>query len=107
MSFSHMCSKYLLVWLLGGIKSCVQDASTAKALAFNKDVRTRCITLDGDDFNPGGTLTGYLLHVSQIWYSISVSKQPQGNAVPTSQSPLTEERCKHSECYKNAPTFLA
>jgi len=36
----------------------LQDASTAKALAFNKDVRTRCITLDGDDFNPGGTLTG-------------------------------------------------
>ena len=38
----------------------LQDASTAKALAFNKDVRTRCITLEGDDFNPGGTLTGQL-----------------------------------------------
>jgi hypothetical protein len=36
----------------------LQDASTAKTLAFNKDVRTRCITLEGDDFNPGGTLTG-------------------------------------------------
>jgi chromosome segregation ATPase len=36
----------------------LQDAGTAKTLAFHKDVRTRCITLEGDDFNPGGTLTG-------------------------------------------------
>lgn len=36
----------------------LQDSSTAKALAFHKDVRTRCITLEGDDFNPGGLLTG-------------------------------------------------
>ena len=35
-----------------------QDSSTAKALAFHKEVRTRCITLEGDDFNPGGLLTG-------------------------------------------------
>ena len=35
-----------------------QDAATAKALAFHREVRTRCITLEGDDFNPGGTLTG-------------------------------------------------
>ena len=35
-----------------------QDSSTAKALAFHKEVRTRCITLQGDDFNPGGLLTG-------------------------------------------------
>lgn len=38
----------------------VQDAGIAKTLAFNRDIRTRCITLDGDDFNPGGTLTGLL-----------------------------------------------
>ena len=36
----------------------LQDSSTAKALAFHKEVRTRCITLEGDDFNPGGLLTG-------------------------------------------------
>ncbi|KAL3152148.1 hypothetical protein ABBQ32_001245 [Trebouxia sp. C0010 RCD-2024] len=35
-----------------------KDSSTAKALAFHKEVRTRCITLEGDDFNPGGLLTG-------------------------------------------------
>ena len=35
-----------------------QDSGTAKALAFHKEVATRCITLDGDDFNPGGLLTG-------------------------------------------------
>ncbi len=36
----------------------VQDAGTAKKLAFSREVNTRCITLEGDDFNPGGTLTG-------------------------------------------------
>ena len=36
----------------------MQDSATAKALAFHKEVRTRCVTLDGDDFNPGGLLTG-------------------------------------------------
>ena len=36
----------------------LQDAAAAKTLAFHRDVRTRCITLEGDDFNPSGTLTG-------------------------------------------------
>ncbi|EIE18219.1 RecF/RecN/SMC protein [Coccomyxa subellipsoidea C-169] len=35
-----------------------KDATTAKSLAFHKEVRTRCVTLEGDDFNPSGTLTG-------------------------------------------------
>jgi structural maintenance of chromosome 2 len=34
------------------------DSSTAKKLAFHRDVASRCVTLDGDDFNPTGTLTG-------------------------------------------------
>lgn len=44
----------------------LQDSATAKALAFHKEVRTRCVTLDGDDFNPGGLLTGEfpVTHVS-------------------------------------------
>ena len=36
----------------------MQDAEVAKGLAFSQEVRTRCITLQGDDFNPSGTLTG-------------------------------------------------
>lgn len=36
----------------------VQSSEVAKSLAFHQDVRTRCITLQGDDFNPSGTLTG-------------------------------------------------
>jgi structural maintenance of chromosome 2 len=36
----------------------VQDAATAKKLAFSREVNARCVTLDGDDFNPSGTLTG-------------------------------------------------
>lgn len=35
-----------------------KDDETAKKLAFTKEVGTRSVTLDGDDFNPGGTLTG-------------------------------------------------
>ena len=35
-----------------------KDPATAKMLAFHKDVASRCVTLDGDDFNPSGTLTG-------------------------------------------------
>jgi len=35
-----------------------QDSATAKKLAFSKDVERRCVTLEGDDFNPKGLLTG-------------------------------------------------
>ena len=44
-------------YVLGGSFVC-QDTGSAKKLAFTKEVNTRCVTLDGDDFNPGGTLTG-------------------------------------------------
>lgn len=37
---------------------CLQDSGTAKKLAFAREVAQRCITLEGDDFNPGGLLTG-------------------------------------------------
>lgn len=37
---------------------CCQDSGTAKKLAFSREVSRRCITLEGDDFNPGGLLTG-------------------------------------------------
>ena len=56
-------SSGLLHWLSGNwgevtLILCMQDSATAKKLAFHKDVHTRCITLEGDDFNPGGLLTG-------------------------------------------------
>lgn len=35
-----------------------KDSDSAKAVAFNKEVYTSCVTLDGDLFNPAGTLTG-------------------------------------------------
>ncbi|WIA36579.1 hypothetical protein OEZ86_007870 [Tetradesmus obliquus] len=35
-----------------------QDTGTAKKLAFSREVNSRCITLEGDDFNPSGLLTG-------------------------------------------------
>ncbi len=35
-----------------------QDAATAKAVAFNRDVMMKCVTHEGDMFDPSGTLTG-------------------------------------------------
>ena len=44
----------------------VQSSEVAKSLAFHQEVRTRCITLQGDDFNPSGTLTGVLLASTSV-----------------------------------------
>ena len=35
-----------------------QDATTAKAVAFHRDVMVKCVTHEGDLFDPQGTLTG-------------------------------------------------
>lgn len=42
-----------------------QDAATAKKLAFSREVERRCVTLEGDDFNPKGLLTGGARQ--QVW----------------------------------------
>ncbi|KAI8462562.1 MAG: structural maintenance of chromosomes protein 2 [Monoraphidium minutum] len=44
-------------YVFGGAFVC-QDAATAKKLAFSREVERRCVTLEGDDFNPKGLLTG-------------------------------------------------
>ena len=35
-----------------------EDAETAKKVAFDPRVRMRCVTLDGDTYNPSGILKG-------------------------------------------------
>ncbi|MEW5297617.1 MAG: hypothetical protein WDW36_000815 [Sanguina aurantia] len=35
-----------------------KDSSTAQKLAFSQEVNCRCVSLEGDDFNPSGLLTG-------------------------------------------------
>ena len=35
-----------------------QDSASAKAVTFNSEIRTRSVTLEGDVFDPAGTLTG-------------------------------------------------
>ena len=35
-----------------------KDASTARAVAFDKNVLTNCVTVEGDLLNPSGLLTG-------------------------------------------------
>jgi chromosome segregation ATPase len=44
-------------YVFGGAFVCA-DAATAKKLAFAREVERRCVTLEGDDFNPKGLLTG-------------------------------------------------
>ncbi|KAK9805921.1 hypothetical protein WJX73_005152 [Symbiochloris irregularis] len=44
-------------YCFGGALVC-KDISSAKALAFHREVSRRCVTLQGDDYDPSGTLTG-------------------------------------------------
>ncbi|KAG2489543.1 hypothetical protein HYH03_011994 [Edaphochlamys debaryana] len=44
-------------YAFGNVLVC-QDGGTAKKLAFSREVNMRCVSLEGDDFNPAGTLTG-------------------------------------------------
>uniref|UniRef100_A0A0K0DTY4 Structural maintenance of chromosomes protein n=1 Tax=Strongyloides stercoralis TaxID=6248 RepID=A0A0K0DTY4_STRER len=44
-------------YLFGNVFVC-SDADVAKRVCFNREVNTRCVTLDGDDYNPSGILTG-------------------------------------------------
>ncbi|GLC36640.1 hypothetical protein PLESTB_000125000 [Pleodorina starrii] len=44
-------------YAFGNVFIC-QDGGTAKRLAFSREVNMRCVSLEGDDFNPAGTLTG-------------------------------------------------
>ncbi|XP_045527615.1 structural maintenance of chromosomes protein 2 isoform X1 [Pieris brassicae] len=44
-------------WVFGGTLVCA-DLETAKRVTFHPRVRTRCVTLDGDVFDPAGTLSG-------------------------------------------------
>ena len=41
-----------------------KDSDIAKKVTFDKNIRTRCVTLDGDVFEPSGTLTGMLFRFS-------------------------------------------
>lgn len=47
----------------------VQDGGTAKRLAFSREVNMRCVSLEGDDFNPAGEWRRYR-HYSTAWCSI-------------------------------------
>ncbi|GFR44483.1 hypothetical protein Agub_g5746 [Astrephomene gubernaculifera] len=44
-------------YAFGNVFIC-QDGGTARKLAFSREVHVRCVSLEGDDFNPAGTLTG-------------------------------------------------
>ena len=44
-------------YVFGGVFVC-KDKETANLIAFDKNIRTKCITVDGDVYDPSGTLTG-------------------------------------------------
>lgn len=44
-------------WIFGSTFIC-DDAQTAKAITFNKNIRAKSVTLDGDVYDPHGTLSG-------------------------------------------------
>ncbi|XP_072930221.1 structural maintenance of chromosomes protein 2 [Epargyreus clarus] len=46
-----------LAWVFGGTLVCA-DLETAKCVTFHPRVQRRCVTLDGDVFDPSGTLSG-------------------------------------------------
>ncbi|KAL0869443.1 hypothetical protein ABMA27_007677 [Loxostege sticticalis] len=46
-----------MAWVFGGTLVC-RDLETAKRVTFHPAVRRRCVTLDGDVFDPSGTLSG-------------------------------------------------
>lgn len=46
-----------MAFIFGGSLIC-KDAETAKKVTFNPNIRTRSITLDGDVYDPEGTLSG-------------------------------------------------
>ncbi|XP_026725699.1 structural maintenance of chromosomes protein 2 [Trichoplusia ni] len=46
-----------MAWVFGGTLVC-RDLDTAKRVTFHPRVRRRCVTLDGDVFEPSGTLAG-------------------------------------------------
>lgn len=46
-----------MTWIFGQIFIC-KDMETAKKIAFHEKIMKRCVTLEGDLFDPVGTLTG-------------------------------------------------
>ncbi|VDB87086.1 unnamed protein product [Peniophora sp. CBMAI 1063] len=46
-----------MAFVFGGTVIC-QDAPTAKMLAFHRDVHARCVTMEGDVYDPSGTMSG-------------------------------------------------
>jgi len=49
--------KNVMAYVFGKAFVC-EDAATARAVAFDKDVLTNCVTVEGDLLNPNGLLTG-------------------------------------------------
>lgn len=47
----------VMEWIFGQVFVCDQMA-TASKVCFDRRIMKKCITLDGDETNPGGTLSG-------------------------------------------------
>lgn len=67
-----------MAFIFGGSLIC-KDAETAKKVTFNPNVRTRSITLDGDVYDPEGTLSGGSRNVSNSLL-LDIQKYNETNA---------------------------
>ena len=61
---------------------CLQDAGTAKKLANSREVNARCVSLEGDDFNPNGLLTGGSRNTDRCMLNVLHQLQVGGCGLP-------------------------
>ncbi|KAJ3192339.1 Structural maintenance of chromosomes protein 2 [Irineochytrium annulatum] len=76
------------------------DQSTAKLLTFDKSVRTRCVTLDGDIYDPAGSLSGGAKTSSQSFLLRLEEYRHHTNLINDLEAELAKVHGRLKECQK-------
>ncbi|KAK2575757.1 hypothetical protein KPH14_003647 [Odynerus spinipes] len=97
-------ARSVMTWIFGNIFIC-KDMETAKKLAFHKSIMTKCVTIEGDIFDPAGALTGgappakasVLLRLEELKKMENLLKEKQHSLVEIEKNLIsvqkTEEEC--------------
>ena len=80
----------------------MQDAATARAVAFDKDVLTNCVTVEGDLLNPGGLLTGGSRNGGNSVLAKLHALHSAESALEAAKTSLDEVESKLKQCAANA-----
>ncbi|ACO66004.1 condensin complex component [Micromonas commoda] len=75
-----------------------KDAATARAVAFDKDVLTNCVTVEGDLLNPGGLLTGGSRNNGNSVLAKLHALHSAETALDAAKASLAEVESKLKEC---------